>query len=109
MSLSGLPLIFQVIRNKRGFSVSTFRTFIATGLYFFPANMASGVLAPKMVYTVDFGRDFHWLSSKRVSERKYESKEGESESQSVKYATAMLAGLVSGTRVVHASMAAVCV
>ena len=72
-------------------------------------NMASGVLAPKMVYTVDFGHNFHWVSSKWVSERKYELKEGESELQSVKYAAMMLVGLVSGTRVVHTLMVAVCV
>ena len=109
MSLSGLPLISQVIWNWLGSSISTGQTFSVTGLYFFPVNMASRVLAPKMVYTVDFGRNFHWVSSKWVLERKYESKEGESESQSMKYAAMMSVGLVSGMRVAHASMAAVCV
>jgi len=109
MSLSGSPLISWVIWNQLGSSISTGQTFSVTSLYFFPMNMASGVLAPKMVYTVGFGCNFHWVSSRQVLERKSESKEGESESQSMKYATTMSVGLVSGTRVAHALMAAVCV
>src|SRR5258707_1477306 len=98
MSLSGLPLISWVIQNQLGSSISTGWTFSATGLYFFPMNMASGGFAPKMVYTVDFGHNFHWVSSKWASERKYEFKEGESELQSVKYAAMMFMGIGYGTR-----------
>ena len=43
MSLRGSPLMFWVIRNWLGSSVSTGRTLSATGLYFLPAYMAIGV------------------------------------------------------------------
>ena len=45
MSKRGSPLISRVMRKRLGSSVSTGRTLRATGLYFLPAKMASGVLA----------------------------------------------------------------
>ena len=43
ISFKGSPLISWVMRNLLGSSVSTSQTLMATGLYFLPIKMASGV------------------------------------------------------------------
>ena len=72
------------MRNQLGSSVSTGRTFSATGLYFLPAKIASGVLT--------FSKEIYRYPSKLVLqligeieaealERNNEEKLGEAESQ----------------------------
>ena len=45
---SGLPLMSRMMRNRLGSSVSIGLILRATGLYFFPAKMASGVRVSRL-------------------------------------------------------------